>query len=208
MSLIYIDKVKNNQSAFAVKVVDISNRLGIDPNWLMATMWIESKLDPTAVNSISGATGLIQFIPKTATSLGTTTTRLKTMSNVDQLDYVYKYLKDYKSKINSFTDCYFAVFFPDAIGKYSDYVLQSYGLSASFVAKQNSGYDENKDNEITFRELESKILLLVDPSYRQILKAEKVPVVVNWDTQRIVKLIISIALFTIAGFMIFKIVKK
>ena len=47
------------------------------------------------------ATGLIQFMPKTAKNLGTSTQQLFKMSNVQQLDYVYKYFlsakADYKT---------------------------------------------------------------------------------------------------------------
>ena len=50
-------------------------------------MVFESRLNPQAVNPISGATGLIQFMPSTARG-GTTTAVLKRMSNVQQLDYV------------------------------------------------------------------------------------------------------------------------
>jgi hypothetical protein len=206
--LIYIDKVTSNRAAFETKVIDICKRLGIDSNWLMATMWIESDLNHTAVNSASGATGLIQFLPSTAISLGTTVGKIKAMSNLEQLDWVYKYMKQYASKINNFTDCYFAVFFPAAIGKYSDWVLQSYGMSAEYVAGQNSGYDINKDNELTFREVESKILLAVDPEYREILKADKVTTVVDWDAVRIAKLILSIALLVAGGWMIYKLIKR
>jgi hypothetical protein len=208
MSLIYLDKVKTNKAAFAEKVISVSNKLDIDPNWLMAVMYLESSLDHTKVNVTSGATGLIQFLPTTASILGTTTTDLKAMSNIDQMDYVYKYLRQYKSKMNSFVDVYFAVFFPTAIGKYSDYILQSYGLSAEFVASQNSGYDENQDNQLTFREVESKILLMVDPAYRELLMADSVPVVVNWDAERIVKLAIGSVLLFFGGYLLFKFFKK
>ncbi len=208
MSLIYIDKVNSNRAEFEKKVISVSNKLGIDPNWLMAVMYIESSLDHTKVNSSSGATGLIQFLPSTALSLGTSTNELKAMSNIDQMDYVYKYLRQYKSKMNSFVDVYFAVFFPAAIGKYSDYILQSYGLSAEFVASQNSGYDENQDNQLTFREVESKILLLVDPAYCEILKADQVPTVIDWDAERIIKLLIGSVLLFFGGYLLYKFFRK
>lgn len=208
MSLIYIDRVYVNRSEFETKVVSICKKLDIDPNWLMATMWIESDIDPTAVNSITGAVGLIQFLPSTAVELGTTTSALKIMSNVAQLDYVYKYLKEYKSQIKSFVDCYLAVFWPAAIGKYSDYVLQTMGLSASYVAGQNSGYDENKDNELTYREIESHILAAVDPEYRSLLKSESVPSHVSWDAARIIKTVLAVLLIGFGGFLLYKTLRK
>ena len=84
----YEDFVKTNKDIFLQKVKEISSLLGINPNWLMFVMRWESSLNPAAVNPISGATGLIQFLPSTAKSLGTSTTALKNMSNIDQLDYV------------------------------------------------------------------------------------------------------------------------
>jgi hypothetical protein len=71
------------------------------------------------VNKISGATGLIQFMPSTAKSLGTTTDVLLSMNNIQQLNYVLAYLRPYKGKMNNFVDVYLAVFYPAAIGDYN-----------------------------------------------------------------------------------------
>ena len=53
---------------FKDKVVEISKKLQIEPDDLMAVMAFESGIDPTTTNSI-GATGLIQFMPSTAKEL-------------------------------------------------------------------------------------------------------------------------------------------
>jgi len=218
MSLIYIENVTTNRTAFEKKVVDICAKLGIDPNWLMAVMYIESGLDPKAVNYQDGddldpykraayrATGIIQFYPSTSiTELKTSNQLIYNMTNVEQLDLVYQYLYKYRRKIKSFTDCYFAVFFPAALGRYSDYILQYYGLSAASVANENGGYDANKDNEITFREVESKILLLVDPSYRSILKSDSVPApAVNWTMDRILLVALAAVIIVFGGYKLLK----
>ena len=57
----FIEYVKENKKEFALKVTDICNQLNIKPEWLMFVMWFESRLNPQAVNPISGSTGLIQF---------------------------------------------------------------------------------------------------------------------------------------------------
>ncbi|MEY3377044.1 MAG: hypothetical protein RL463_1354, partial [Bacteroidota bacterium] len=93
MKLVYEDLVKENKEAFIQKVKDISGRLGINPNWLMLVMYMESNINHRAVNPMGGATGLIQFMPFVATELGTTTKQLLNMSNVEQLNYVEKYFK-------------------------------------------------------------------------------------------------------------------
>jgi hypothetical protein len=145
------------RAAFVEKVKYISQRLGIDPDWLMGVMWQESRLRPGAKNSISGATGLIQFMPNTALSLGTTIQALAAMDAVTQLDYVYQYYAPYAGKIHSFADTYFVTFFPVAIGKPDDWVLQSEKLSAEKIATQNNIYDVNRDGKLTVAEVKSKL---------------------------------------------------
>jgi hypothetical protein len=165
MALVYESKVPNSyRNDFVNKVREVSTRLGIDPNWLMAIMYWESAstFSPSIQNSI-GATGLIQFIPSTAKGLGTTTTALKNMSAVDQLDYVEKYLNAYKGKLKSYVDTYFAVFFPLAIGKPDDWVIQGAGISASQIARQNPAFDVNKDGKVQVWEVK-KIMLEKLPS--------------------------------------------
>ena len=109
---------------FLKKVVDISDELNIDPDDLMTVMAFESKLDPKKVNSLSGATGLIQWMPETALELGTTTDKLKNMTAIDQLDYVYKYLERYKGKLHSISDLYMSILWPAAVGEKEDYILE------------------------------------------------------------------------------------
>lgn len=67
---------------FKEKVVDIADKLEMNPDDLMGIMAFESWLDPSTVNSI-GATGLIQFLPSTAKELGTTTDELVKMSAIE-----------------------------------------------------------------------------------------------------------------------------
>lgn len=149
--------IPNNKAEFCTKLQTICDKLHISAEWLLAVMYVESRINPYAINKYSGATGLIQFMPATAKSLGTTTAELLNMTAVDQLDYVYLYLKPYTGKMHSLMDVYFAIFFPAAIGKPSDYVLQTSKLSASLIASQNAGYDINSDGEITVAEVEYKI---------------------------------------------------
>lgn len=114
-SLYLIDEYKgSDRLLFANKVKNIADRLGINPNWLMAVMHFESKLNPKAVNPISKATGLIQFLPSTAVAYGTTVTELKNMTALRQLDFVESYLTG-KPTMKSFLDVYLAVFYPVAI---------------------------------------------------------------------------------------------
>lgn len=168
--MLFEKHVQENRSYFLDKVEEISRKLMIAPEWLMAVMYKESKLNHKAVNSTTGATGLIQFMPATAQSLGTSTTALKNMSNIEQLDYVYKYYRPYISKLNSYPDLYLATFFPKALGKSDDYVMQTSSLPASTVARQNPEVDLNKDGQITVGEFKQYCYNKFDTATQNILK--------------------------------------
>ena len=170
MSLLHIDKVTSNRAEFEAKVIKGSKELGFDPNWLMAVMNNESGLNHQAVNPITNATGLIQFMPATAMGLGVTVDMLKRMTNVQQLDYVFKYLRAYRFKIWNYIDLYFAVFFPLAIGKQSDWVFKASNLAASVIARQNPAFDLNKDGVLTVREVEQAMLAKVPEPWRTLFK--------------------------------------
>lgn len=124
--LAMIDKYKGaDKEAFGNKLIQVSNNLGINPNWLMAVMWKECRLNPKAVNKNGWASWLIQFMPKTAKWLWTSVEAIRAMSAIDQLDYVEKYMKNYASKIHSYEDTYLAVFYPAYLGKSDDKKLPS-----------------------------------------------------------------------------------
>lgn len=146
------NKVTSNKEAFLQKVRLICAKLGIDPNWLMFVMNSESGLNPAAYNPNGGASGLIQFMPDTAKGLGTTTEALRKMSNVAQLDYVYKYFYPYRGKMSSLYDLYLVTFFPAALGKPDSYVLQTSTLPAKVIADANPGIDLDHDDRITVGE--------------------------------------------------------
>jgi hypothetical protein len=153
--------IKENREEFTEKVNNISNELGIEANWLMFVMWFESKLNPQAVNPISSAVGLIQFMPSTARSLGTNTDVLKRMNNVQQLDYVLAYLRPYKGKMKRWIDVYLAVFYPKAMGK-PDFVITS-----DIVARQNGVFDLNRDLDITVKEIETALRNSMPEQYKK-----------------------------------------
>jgi hypothetical protein len=158
--LLFENKVTTNKEAFIEKVKTISKKLGIDPDWLMAAMWLESGIKSDAVNEI-GCVGLIQFCPITySDTWGLTQSYLKNMSNVDQLDYVYKYLvaqnKTFNNsgKIKSYSDLHALIFFPKAVQFKNKQILEYGNLSAEQVAKANKAIDLNKDLQITRKEFE------------------------------------------------------
>lgn len=141
---------------FRRKAVAVAHRLGLDPSVLMAVMAFETgrQFSSATVNRRSGATGLIQFMPKTAASLGTSTKALAAMSEVRQLDYVEKYLKPYAGRMTDLPSAYMAVLWPAAVGKPLSHVLFA---APSTAYEQNKGLDTDKDGKITKAEAAAKV---------------------------------------------------
>lgn len=142
---------------FLSKNAELAAWLNVNPEHLLTVYYIESRFNPKAVNPLSNATGIIQWMPSTAQWLGTTTSYLKTLTAEQQLDWVKKYMAPYKGRMKNIADVYLAVFFPAAIGKPDNYVLQTSSLSAERIAKWNPAYDLNKDNKLTKGEVKQKI---------------------------------------------------
>lgn len=151
---------------FKRKALEIARRLEMDPNHLMAIMAFETgrSFDPSITNHAgSGATGLIQFMPATARGLGTTTFKLATMSAVDQLDYVEKYLAPYAGKMGDLPSAYMAVLYPRAVDKAPGYVLFRKG---SIAYKLNQGLDVNNDGLVTKAEAAARVAALLAEGLR------------------------------------------
>ena len=97
---------------------------------LVAVIHNESGWNPKAVNSIGGATGLIQWLPSTAADVHTlTTTQIRNMTTLEQLDLVQDYLefwiKNKKFKAKSIIDLYILIFYPYAFDQSESYVIGS-----------------------------------------------------------------------------------
>jgi hypothetical protein len=121
------------------------------------------------------ATGLIQFMPTTAKGLGTSTQLLYMMSNVAQLDYVYKYFLPMKGKMKSFEDLYIYTFYPKAVGKADDYIIGSEkGLDYAKVLVKQNPLDFNHDGYLSVGEFKQFIYNKIPAMYLEILK-KKLP---------------------------------
>ncbi|MDA3910960.1 MAG: transglycosylase SLT domain-containing protein [Bacteroidales bacterium] len=159
----FTDKITGpDKLSFLKKLVAISRKLKINPNWLLAVMNSESGINAQAVNQNGGATGLIQFMPATAEWLGTSTSTLYRMSRVQQLDYVYKYYQKWLQsgkQIKSYEDLYMLTFYPYATNQGNSYVFGSERSSdyAKIVSDHNPGMDLSKDGLITKAEFKQWI---------------------------------------------------
>lgn len=161
-----IDGVQGNPNvteAFIAEVEAMAERLGTQPEYLMAVMSFESggSFSPGVPNAAgSGATGLIQFMPNTAQELGTSTEALARMSAVDQLEYVERYFNNRSDPgdLNTLEGVYTTVLHgsprPDP-----DSTLFAQGTAAY---RMNAPLDVNGDGRITSGEATSFVRARID----------------------------------------------
>lgn len=138
----------------------IADTLKLDPDFLMSCIAFETgrTFSPSVKNMAgSGATGLIQFMPKTAVGLGTTTDKLAKMTAEDQLNFVYKYFRPYNGRLKTLADTYMAILYPKAVGQAEGYALFTDGTTAY---RQNAGLDKNKDGKVTKLEAAASVTAL------------------------------------------------
>ena len=161
-------------SPIAARIVEVANNVGTNPYWLANLINFESAgtFSSSVQNPTSRATGLIQFMPKTARGMGTTVEQLAQMSPLAQMDWVEAYLSRYKSKgLNNPTDIYMAVFYPVSIGnpeyKFPEYVSRAnngidtpleYTRRANKNAKLPTGLNGNTQKAITLNDKSSVAL--------------------------------------------------
>jgi len=144
---------------FRDRVAWTADALGIDVAWLMAVIAFETgrTFRPDIRNAAgSGAVGLIQFMPSTAASLGTSAAALAGMSAEDQLRFVYKYLRPYAGRMASLADLYMAILWPAAIGQSSDYVLFDERRHPKAYS-QNAGLDADDSATVTKAEAVARV---------------------------------------------------
>lgn len=149
---------------FMEKLKKVSASLGVTEKDLIGIMKHESGLNPRAVNPYSKAVGLIQFMPKTARSLGTSSEEILKMSATEQLDLVEKYYRVNGVKPgDDIADLYMLTFMPAARDKPDSFVLGDasggsvFGLSKVAVYKQNKAFDSNSDGVFTVGDVKDRI---------------------------------------------------
>lgn len=148
----YIEGNFKEDPEFTKELNRVAKKFNIDANDLLGVMQAESRLNPSAVNQQSGATGLIQFMPKTAVGLGTTTEALRKMSRAEQMQYVEKYFDQNKLPYGANAAQIYATIFMPA--KRNSGVLAERGTKEY---AQNAGLDLNRDGYIDQNDLMVKI---------------------------------------------------
>ena len=145
-------------NGFCAKLEEVAKNINCDPKDLIGMMQSESGINPAAYNNNGGATGLIQFMPSTARSLGTTTEELLNMSAIEQLDYVEQYFTNWTGGSGqrlSGGDLYTLCFLPAFLNR--EVLCSSSDSSTSVYYNANSGLDANGDGNITKTELSNRV---------------------------------------------------
>ncbi len=108
--------VRNNPNVtpeFLRQVEGVAQRVGAKPEELMGVMSLETMgtFRPSVANPDTHATGLIQFMPRTAQGLGTSIGDLSRMTPSEQLPWVEKYLSQpaYRGRVGTLEGLYSAV---------------------------------------------------------------------------------------------------
>lgn len=136
---------------FQTKLRQIATALGVEADHLLKIMKFETAgtMDPSIQSgSGTGATGLIQFMPKIATSLGTSTAELAQMSAEQQLDYVYQFYKVNRLPPgSSLSDIYLYTYMPAVIrsGKPDTFVLGKKGAYGKKIWNVDLGKNWDKN---------------------------------------------------------------
>ena len=101
-SLPYNNLIEDNRQAFLKKITRVAKDIGVKPIWLMHVIFNESEFDPKKVDRITGAVGLLSFLPSvirsfvnTETGKNYTPNDVLQMTNTEQLDLVRAFYKSW-----------------------------------------------------------------------------------------------------------------
>ena len=151
---------------FLKAVKEVSEKRGMNQAEFLGAIASESGLDPKAVNKDTGATGLMQFLPEVAESLGTTTDKISEMSRAEQVKLIDKYFDMNKLPDNPTAgQLKTNILMPAYTDKGDDFELMTKfkkftdgetGNPNTF--SQNKGLDYNEDGFVTVGEAGESIM--------------------------------------------------
>ena len=153
-------KLIEGDKPFLKAIKDLSEKRGINQSELLGLIASESSFDPKAVNKDTGATGLIQFMPEVAESLGTTTDEIQKMSRAEQVKLIDKYFDMNKLPDNPTAgQLKTNVLMPAYTDKSDDFELMTKNKQFTDgeagnpnTYSQNKGLDYNEDGFVTVGE--------------------------------------------------------
>ena len=126
---------------------------------LYQVMWFESKINPSARNKYTSATGILQLLSMYYKKWGYTRSEFANLSRIQQLVYVEKYFSIWLSikqekHYTELIDWYCLVLKPSLAGKHKNTVFARRGSNSY---RYNKGFDLNKDGVILKREIDEHI---------------------------------------------------
>lgn len=159
-ALPYTNLIESNRQSFLKKIVRISEDLGINPIWLMHTIFHESRFDPKKKDNMSGAVGLLSFLPivlsnfiNTDTGKIITSNDVLQMTNLEQLDLVKSFYETWFDRMKvqkpvvagdfAAITFYPAVIKKDWEWKFPDYVIEK--NNKTFKSFPSDGGKTKKD---------------------------------------------------------------
>jgi VWFA-related protein len=140
---------------FVSRIIELAKKYNTKPSVLLAVIYFESRLNPTAVNPISGAYGLIQFTSMGLDGLGVKLEDIRGMDAIKQLDVVELYFDRWgmhRRGNNSVENMYMAVLAPAYRNSPPETVIYREGSSAY---KQNKNLDRDNKGYITVEDAAS-----------------------------------------------------
>jgi hypothetical protein len=154
----YIKNIEENRQEFLKKLCKIAEELEIKPEWILHTIFHESRFDSKYKDQMSHAVGLISFLPRvlknfvdTETGKSITPSEVLEMSNVDQLDLVREFYKMWFNKMKLKSpiiagDFAAITFYPDVIKKDWEWEFPNYvvDLNIEMFKKFPSGIGKTK----------------------------------------------------------------
>ena len=166
----------SNNARFVQEVRTLAANLLVNPNALMATMYLESEFKTQARSRTSSAAGLIQFVNGTAIDYtgfynsdirpqsklpknGLTSKFVATLDEFDQLklvgEFLRRNLKGAGRRKNGFFDVSFSIFHPSSQQKPDAHVMFGSGTTAY---KQNRDFDKQNKGFVTIKDYKDHIL--------------------------------------------------
>lgn len=140
---------------FRRKLCDVATWIGCDATDLAAVMAFESGFDPRARNKSSGATGLMQWMPSTASGYGLTVDQIAQMSAVQQLELVKRYFAGWRGRVSDCHALYMVVWNGSPAPLDKTLGVRDEGGHSGAVYRMNSTLDRNGDGKITAAEASS-----------------------------------------------------
>lgn len=163
----YTNLIEENRNSFLKKLIKISDELGIKPLWLLHTIFHESRFDPKYKDPMSGAVGLLAFLPSvlknfinTETGKNYTANDVLEMSNIGQLDLIRAFYKAWFSEMNlkgeiSPGDFASITFYPETIRKDWKWEFPAYVIDKNVETFKNFPSDGGKTKKDYYEYIDS-----------------------------------------------------